>query len=108
MSRRSSPAYGWCARSWASAVARARLASSAAIRMSIVDASVVEDGRQPALRHREVHALAVGVVGDLVALHLADGEIARLRMREVETAHRGGRQHREVLGERDVGVPARV
>jgi hypothetical protein len=44
-----------------------------------VAALVVQDRREPALALREVHALAVRVVGDLVALDLADGEVARLR-----------------------------
>src|SRR5476651_1191007 len=48
------------------------------------------------------------VVRDLVALDLADREVARIRMREVEAAHRGGGQHREGFGELHVGVPPGV
>ena len=37
---------------------------------------------------------------DLVLVDAAEPEVAGLRVREVEAAHRGRRQHREVLGDR--------
>src|SRR4051812_43584126 len=90
----------------ASATEEASAASNRRKRFAI--ASVVQDRREPAFRDREVHALAMRVVLHLVALHLADGEITRLRMREVEAAHRRGGQHRVRVGERHVGVAPRI
>jgi hypothetical protein len=43
-------------------------------------ASVGEDGGEPALDRREVHSLAVGVVGDLVPLDAPHREVPRLRV----------------------------
>src|SRR5690606_11425683 len=45
---------------------------------------VAEVRGQPALRLRERPALAGGVVGDLVPADLPDGEVPRLRVREIE------------------------
>src|SRR5262245_25737570 len=55
-------------------------------------------GQQP-LGLANLDALARGVGSDLVALALAEREVACLRMREVEAAHRRRGQHREALGE---------
>src|SRR5689334_24617375 len=49
---------------------------------------VVEQRRQPALGSRDVPALAFGIIGDLVALDLADAEISALRMRVIKAADR--------------------
>ena len=50
------------------------------------------------------HALTPSVVFDLVARDAIDGEVARVRMREVEAADRSGWEHGEVLRERDAGA----
>ena len=44
------------------------------------------------------------VVGDLVAADFADGEVFRLRVREVQAADGGGGHHGEVLGQLDAGA----
>src|SRR5438094_551365 len=41
-------------------------------------------------------------IPELILADLADGEIARVRVREVEARHRCGGQHREALGHRHV------
>jgi hypothetical protein len=44
-------------------------------------------------------ALARRVVFHLIALDLADAEVMRVRVAEVEPAHRRARPHREALGQ---------
>ena len=51
---------------------------------------VAQVGRQPALDLGDGHALAAGVVLDLVAADAAEVEVARLRVGEVDAAHAGG------------------
>ena len=60
---------------------------------------VIEDRRQPAFAFHDAPALALGVILDLVALDLADAEIAALRMAEIKPAHRRARPHRKALGQ---------
>src|SRR5437773_2174660 len=62
---------------------------------------VAQIRREPALRLGPRQARARCVVGDLVAIEAADGEIARIRVREVEARHARRGPHRIVLGERD-------
>src|SRR5688572_29635859 len=54
---------------------------------------VVEVRAQPALDLLERHLLAQMVIQDLIALDLAEAEVARLRMGEIEAAHAGARPH---------------
>src|SRR5438874_1877356 len=65
---------------------------------------VAEIRRQPALRFFGRQPLAARVVLQLLAVDLADREVARLRMGDVPTAHRGGRVHGVGLGEADAGA----
>jgi hypothetical protein len=58
---------------------------------------IVEDRGQPAFGDGGGPALAAGVVLGLVALNLADAEIVRLRVGEVEAGNGGGRVHREAV-----------
>src|SRR5262245_13440349 len=60
---------------------------------------VVQHRREPALRLRDAPALARRIVLDLVALDLADAEVVRVRVAEVETGHGRARPHREALGQ---------
>src|SRR5436190_1285084 len=69
---------------------------------------VAEVGAEPALGFLERHALAGVVVDELVASQLADAEVARRRVPEVEAADAGPRPHRERLGQHDAGVPLDV
>src|SRR6185503_12632543 len=48
---------------------------------------IVQIGSEPFLDFRDRHCLAPRVVLDLVAADLADGEVARFRMRQVETGN---------------------
>src|SRR6185503_19984357 len=61
---------------------------------------VVKDWQQPALRLGDAPALAPGIVLNLVALDLADAEIAGIGMAEIEAADRSARPHGKALGER--------
>ena len=82
--------------------AGARALSPALVRsFAFPETSVRQIGGEPALDRRQVHALATVVVLDLVAADLAEREVARLRVREVEAAHRRRGMHREALGEPD-------
>src|SRR5688500_11294209 len=54
---------------------------------------VVEQGSEPALRFRECPAFAPGVIFHLVAFDLADAEIARVRMAEIQPRNGGARPH---------------
>src|SRR4029077_11674569 len=60
---------------------------------------VVEHRREPALGLGESPAFALRVVLDLVALDLADPEVAGFRVAEIKPAHGGTRPHRKALGE---------
>src|SRR6478672_2963441 len=62
---------------------------------------IAEVRPEPALGFLEGHALARGVVLDLVEPEPADGEVAGERMREIDPAHRGSGGHRERLRQRD-------
>src|SRR6185437_7371414 len=64
---------------------------------------IVEIGAKPALGLRDGEAFAGGVVLHLVAADLAQAEIARLRMREIEPADAGTGPHRERLRDLDTG-----
>src|SRR4051794_14447450 len=59
---------------------------------------------EPPARRLDVDTASRGVVLELVLRDLADGEIARVRMCEVEPCNGSGRQHRVVLGDRHAGV----
>lgn len=48
---------------------------------------VVQVLPQPPLNFGHAHSFALTVVGDLVAIDLAEAEISRFRMSEVKTAH---------------------
>ena len=65
---------------------------------------VVEVGAEPAFDFGDGHALALVVVGDLVAVDLAEGEVARLGVGEVEAADAGAGPHGEGLGDLHAGV----
>ena len=56
--------------------------------LSSVLGVVAQVGREPALRLGQAPALALGVVGDLVAPEAADHEVLRLRVREVPARRR--------------------
>ena len=49
----------------------------------------------------ERDSLSAREVFDLIASDFTDREVARLWVREVEAAHRGGGVHREIFGEAD-------
>src|SRR5437762_14361223 len=65
---------------------------------------VAEIPRQPALRFFGRQPLAARVVLQLLAVDLADREVARLRMGDVPTADRGGRVHGGGLDESASGA----
>ena len=69
---------------------------------------VAQIGPQPAFYFRNVHALAAGVVLDLVAGDAIDGEIFCLRMGEIETADTSRRLHGIIYGEPNTGRCFRV
>src|SRR5438132_1494270 len=69
---------------------------------------VVEDRGEPSLGLGHGPALAAGVVLDLVALDLADAEIAALGMAEIEPADRGCRPHGKAFGESHADLPLAV
>src|ERR1700736_3823118 len=60
---------------------------------------VVQDRGEPAFGLGQRPALAAGVVGRLVALDLADAEVVRVGMGEVEAGDRRRRSHGEAFGE---------
>ncbi len=59
---------------------------------------------QPTFGFREVHALAGRIVLDLVAIELADREIARCGMRKLQPADRRGRHHGLGFGQPNAGL----
>src|SRR5258705_8867937 len=59
--------------------------------------------RQPPLRFRYRPSLPPSVVSDLIPSDLSNAEIDRLGAPEIPAAHRGGREHREALGDRHPG-----
>ena len=65
----------------------------------LVHRVVVQVRPEPALDLGDAHALALGVVGDLVAVDLAEAEVARLGVGEVEPAHARAGPHGERLGD---------
>src|SRR5215213_8875996 len=67
---------------------------------------VVEYRREPALRFLHAPAFARGVVLHLIALDLADSEVMRFGMAEIEPAHRSARPHCEALGQLDADTLA--
>src|SRR3954467_2725572 len=66
--------------------------------------AVAEVGREPSLRLLDRPALAPRIVLDLVAAEATQHEVPRLRVREVQAAHRRPRPHGHALGELDAGV----
>ena len=65
---------------------------------------VIQIRPEPALDLGDGHALALGVVGHLVAVDLAEGEVARLGVGEVEAADARAGPHGERLGDQHAGV----
>src|SRR5882724_265097 len=61
--------------------------------------NVIQHRRQPALGLGHRHALARGIILDLVALDLADAEIETLGMGEIKPRHRRARPHCKALGQ---------
>lgn len=74
--------------------ARAGYGASAA-RESYPGPALPHHRRQPLLRKPLILAFALQVVLDLIVADLADGKVLRLRVGEVETAHRSGGPHGE-------------
>src|SRR4030095_1746755 len=62
---------------------------------------------QPSLDLVDRCTEAAGVVFDLVSAHAPNCEVPRMRVAEIQAAHRRRRQHRVVLGEGQTGA-ARV
>src|SRR5436190_19050565 len=60
---------------------------------------VIEHRRKPPLGLLDAPAFAARVVLDLIALDLADAEVMRVRMAEIESRDRRAGPHREALGE---------
>ncbi len=60
---------------------------------------IAQIGGQPALGLVEPPSLAFGIVGHLVALELADAEITRIAMGEIEAGNGRRRGHRETFGQ---------
>src|SRR3954468_13735077 len=73
--------------------------------------NIIQHRRQPAFGLGHAHALARGVVLDLVALDLADAEIEAFGVREVKSRHRRARPHckalRQIYAGRVLGVEQR-
>src|SRR5689334_24652954 len=65
---------------------------------------VVQVGPEPAFDLADRHAFARVVVLDLIAIDLAEAEVTRLRVSEVEAAHARAGPHRARLGEHHAGV----
>lgn len=65
---------------------------------------VAEVGREPVFGLFHAHAFAFGVVFYLLAVDLADGEVAGLWMSKVDAADGGGGHHGFGFGEPDAGV----
>ena len=63
---------------------------------------------QPAFHDGQFHAFTLGIIHNLIFGDLADGKVFGVRMREVDPADRGRREHREGFGERDAGVGGRI
>src|SRR5487761_2576403 len=62
---------------------------------------IVQRRRKPFIGIRQRHILAPRIILDLIASNLADGEVLRLRMREIESAHRRRGPHGVALGQRN-------
>src|ERR1700677_3760982 len=65
---------------------------------------VVQVRTEPALDFGHDHALALGIVGHLIAVDLAQAEVARLRGRKVEATYAGAGPHGEGLRDQHAGV----
>ena len=65
---------------------------------------VVQVWAEPALDLGHGHAFALVIVGDLVAVDLAEREVARFGVGEVEAAYAGAGPHGEGLGDQHSGV----
>src|SRR6478609_8070928 len=74
----------------------------------VLGGDVVEHWRQPALGLSDAHALARGIILDLVALDLADTEIEALGVAEIKPGDRRARPHRIALGEPDARILLRI
>src|SRR6185503_7504341 len=66
---------------------------------------VGESGSEPALYLLDGLALAARIAGNLIFAEPANREVARLRMRRVQPADAGGREHRGMLREGDPDRP---
>ena len=64
---------------------------------------VAKRRRQPVLHLRHFHAFARRVGCHLIGADGAAGELVRIFVSEVKSAHRRGRIHGETFGERDAG-----
>src|SRR6476469_6875142 len=69
---------------------------------------VAEVGSEPALGLLDRPSLPAGVVGNLVGPELAEHEVLRLGVGEVEAADRCARPHRHAIGELDARHPLDV
>ena len=58
---------------------------------------ITQIGAEPAFRLGQRHVFSLRVVGHLIAVNLAQAEIARCGMREIQAADRGGGVHRTVF-----------
>src|SRR5215470_12528250 len=56
---------------------------------------VIQIRRKPSLDFPHIHSLATRVILNLISFDLAEGEIFRVGMREIQTADRTGRRHCE-------------
>src|SRR5258707_12401574 len=63
-------------------------------RRLILRRDIIQHRRQPALGFGDAHALARGIILDLVALDLADAEIEAFRVAEIKPGYRRARPHR--------------
>src|SRR5262249_26322280 len=66
--------------------------------------SAGHERRNHARHVRRRNAEPARVVRDLIGQQAADREVARVGVCEIEAGDRGGRRHREALGERDAVV----
>src|SRR5262245_65844696 len=65
---------------------------------------VIQIWRKPSLDFPHIHSLAPRVILNLISFDLAEGEIFRFRVREIQTADRTGRNHRERFSQLNASV----
>src|ERR1700678_1870140 len=70
----------------------------------LFDRIVVQVRPEPSLDLRYGHTLALVIVHDLIAFDLAEAEIARFRMSEIETAYARTGPHRKRFGNQHSSV----